>query len=155
MRVRGRVKEDPMSHRLMPSFFMIAVLSVAACAGGATTGTGGASTPVPAGSAPGASTDAGAGAAPCAPSSNPGTVQASMAGIAFTPTTIDAKVGDVVAWTNNDSTAHTATVDDDPDCTTETLAPGATGGISFSAAGSYAFHCKIHSNMTGTIEVTP
>ena len=36
--------------------------------------------------------------------------------------TIQAKVGDVIAWTNNDSIGHTATVDDDPACTTETLA---------------------------------
>jgi plastocyanin len=142
-----------MSDRLIPAFFLIAVLSVAACAGATSTGTAGAGSPSVAASAPAASTDAGTGAA-CAPSTEPGTVQAAMAGSSFTPSTIQAKVGDVVAWTNNDSIGHTATVDDDPVCTTETLAAGATGAITFSAAGSYAFHCKIHSNMTGTIEVT-
>ena len=32
-----------------------------------------------------------------------------MAGFAFSPATIQAKVGDVIAWTNNDSVQHTAT----------------------------------------------
>jgi len=77
-----------------------------------------------------------------------------MAGTAFAPSTIQAKVGDVIAWTNNDSVAHTATVDDDAACTTQTLAPGASGALTFSTAGTYAFHCKIHAFMTGTIEVT-
>jgi plastocyanin len=148
-----------MSHRLMPIFFIIAALSVAACAGSPTTGTAGVSSPEPAGSAPAsapaASTDGGTGAAVCAPSTEPGTVQAAMAGTAFTPSTIQAKVGDVIAWTNNDQIGHTATVDDDPTCTTATLAGGETGALTFSAPGTYAFHCKIHSNMTGTIEVTP
>jgi plastocyanin len=77
-----------------------------------------------------------------------------MAGRAFSPTTIQAKVGDVITWTNNDTLPHTATLTDDPTCTTENLATGATGSLTFSAAGSYAFFCKIHSDMTGTIEVT-
>jgi plastocyanin len=142
-----------MTHRLIPAFFMIAVLSVAACAGATSTGSAGASSPSPVGSAPAAS-DAGTGGGACAPSTEAGTVQAAIAGSSFTPSTIQAKVGDVVAWTNNDSIGHTATVDDDPACTTETLAGGATGALTFSAAGTYAFHCKIHSFMTGTIEVT-
>lgn len=141
-----------MSHRMIP-VFVTAALVLAGCSGGST-GTAGAGSPVPAASAPAASSDAGGGTAVCATSSEPGTVQASMAGSAFTPSTIQAKVGDVIAWTNNDSIGHTATVDDDPACTTETLAGGETGALTFSAAGTYAFHCKIHSFMTGTIEVT-
>ena len=52
---------------------------------------------------------------------------ATMANFAFNPATITAKVGDVVTWTNNDTTAHTATVKSDETCTTENLASGATG----------------------------
>ena len=140
-----------MSHRLMPALFISAVLSMAACTGGST-GTAGVGTPVPA-LPPSASADGGAGAV-CAPSTAAGTVQAAMSGTAFVPTSIEAKVGDVIAWTNNDPIGHTATVDDDPSCTTPTLASGEVGALTFSAAGTYAFHCKIHSNMTGTIEVT-
>ena len=142
-----------MSHRLIPALFLIAAL-VAACGGATSTGTAGASSPSVAASAPAASTDAGTGGAACAPSTEAGTVQAAMAGSSFTPQAIQAKVGDVVTWTNNDTIGHTATVDDDPACTTETLAAGETGSLTFSAAGTYAFHCKIHSFMTGTVEVT-
>jgi plastocyanin len=142
-----------MSQRLIPAFFLAAVICLAACTGATSTGTAGASSPSPVGSSPAAS-DAGAGGGACAPSTEAGTVQAAMAGSSFTPSTIQAKVGDVVAWTNNDSIGHTATVDDDPACTTATLGAGETGALTFSAAGTYAFHCKIHPNMTGTIEVT-
>ena len=147
-----------MSRLLMPLVCLTAILSLAACGGSTATGTAGVSSPVPAVSAPAASAPAassdGGSAAACAPSTDPGTVQAAMAGTAFTPSTIQAKVGDVIAWTNNDSVGHTATVDDDPACTTETLAAGASGALTFSKAGTYAFHCKIHSSMKGDLEVT-
>jgi plastocyanin len=77
-----------------------------------------------------------------------------MANTAFAPATITASAGDVVVWTNNDTLPHTATVTDDPTCTTEQLAGGASGGIVFNTAGSYAFFCKVHPNMTGTVEVS-
>jgi transposase InsO family protein len=49
--------------------------------------------------------------------------------------------------------SHTATLDQG-DCGTETLSNGATEGLTFSVAGTYPFHCAIHSFMTGTITVT-
>ena len=101
-----------------------------------------------------AASDAGAGAGVCAPSTEAGTVEAAMTGNAFSPGTIQAKVGDVITWTNNDAVPHTATYKDDPTCTTERLGQGESGGLTFSAAGTYAFFCKIHTDMTGTIEVT-
>lgn len=148
--------------RLLPVLAIAAVLSFAACTAGTPTGTAGVGSPEPAVSAaasapassPSASTDAGTGAGPCTPSTDPGTVDAAMAGQAFSPSTIEAKVGDVIAWTNNDSVPHTATLKDDPTCTTENLGQGETGALTFSAAGTYAFFCKIHPDMTGTIEVT-
>jgi plastocyanin len=146
-----------------------AVLSLAACGTSTSTGTAGVSSPVPvasapaasvpaasapAASAPAASAGAGSGSGACTTSTAAGTVQAGMSGITFVPATIQAKVGDVIAWTNNDTVAHTATFKDDPTCTTELLAPGATGALTFSAAGTYALICKIHATMSGTIEVT-
>lgn len=108
----------------------------------------------PASEAPPASASAAAGEAACAPSTETGTVTGTMSGFAFNPAAITAGVGDVITWTNNDSAGHTATVKSDPTCTTETLASGATGSIVFNTAGSYEFFCKIHPNMTGTIEVS-
>lgn len=141
-----------------------AVLSLAACGASTSTGTAGVSSPVPAASAPAASVPAasapaasagaGSGSGVCTTSTAAGTVQAGMSGITFVPATIQAKVGDVIAWTNNDTVAHTATFKDDPTCTTELLAPGATGALTFSAAGTYALICKIHATMSATIEVT-
>jgi plastocyanin len=122
----------------------IAVVALAACSG-----SGNATT------APAASTGGGGGggAAPCAKATAAGTVAAAMKGFAFDPATITVKVGDTITWTNNDSAAHTATVDSQPDCDTGSVAGGATGSITFSAAGTYAFHCKIHPSMKGTITV--
>jgi plastocyanin len=78
-----------------------------------------------------------------------------MADLTFQPTAISATVGDVVAWTNNDSAPHTATLKDVASCTTENLSQGATGAIVFTAAGTYPFFCKIHpATMTGTITVS-
>ncbi len=134
------------------------VLILSACGGGATASAPAtaapASAPAASESVPAASESAAAGEAPCAPSSEAGTVTGTMANIAFNPTSISASVGDTITWTNNDSAQHSATVKSDPTCTTETLANGASGGIVFNTAGSYEFFCKIHPNMTGTIEVS-
>jgi plastocyanin len=160
-----------MPRRSLPllALAIAAVLSLAACGTSTSTGTAGVSSPVPAASvpaasapaasapaasAPAASAGAGSGSGVCTTSTAAGTVQAGMSGIAFVPATIQAKVGDVIAWTNNDTVAHTATFKDDPACTTELLAPGATGALTFSAAGTYALICKIHATMSATIEVT-
>ena len=147
--------------RLLPVLAMTAVLCLAACSPAASTGSASVSPPEPAVSAPpsaaatdAAATDAGSGGGVCAPSSEPGTVEAKMTGNAFSPGTIQAKVGDVITWTNGDGVPHTATYKDDPACTTERLGQGESGGLTFSAAGTYAFFCQIHTDMTGTIEVT-
>ena len=145
-------------NRLLPVLALTAVLTLAACSTAGTTGTASVGPPEPAVTAPPASapaaTDAGAGSGVCAPSTEAGTVQAVMTGNAFSPGTIEAKVGDVITWTNNDGVPHTATYRDDPTCSTERLGLGESGGLAFSAAGTYAFFCKIHADMTGTIEVT-
>ena len=60
----------------------------------------------------------------------------------------------MISWTNKDTVQHTATIKSNETCTTEALAPNASGGITFSQPGSYDFFCKIHPQMTGKIEVT-
>ena len=72
---------------------------------------------------------------------------------AFTRSRIEASVGDVIAFTNRDRAPHTATLDDGS-CTTENLGTGETGALTFSAPGSYPFHCRIHDDMTGIFEIT-
>ena len=75
-----------------------------------------------------------------------------ISGFAFSPKTITVTVGDTVTWTNSDSTSHTATADDGS-FDTGTLGNGATGSATFSTAGTFAYHCAIHSSMTGAITV--
>jgi plastocyanin len=89
----------------------------------------------------------------CSATTDAATIDVGMDGRAFTSTSIAAKVGDVIAFTNSDAVPHTATLDDDS-CTTEQLGKGDTGALTFSAAGTYPFHCKIHPDMTGTFEIT-
>jgi plastocyanin len=121
------------------------VLVLAACS----SGSGSSAAPSTGG---GASAPAADGAA-CTVSTDTGTVAVTIKGFAFNPNAISAKVGEVVGFVNNDTTAHTATLDDDS-CSTDNIAAGASMSLTFSAAGTYPFHCKIHPNMTGTITVS-
>jgi len=75
-----------------------------------------------------------------------------ISGFAFSPKTITVTVGDTVTWTNSDPTAHTATADDGS-FDTGTIGNNGTGTATFSTAGTFPYHCKIHSSMTGTITV--
>ncbi len=99
---------------------------------------GGASASAPGG----ASAPTGAACAPAAAGAT-ATVSATIKDFAYSPEPIQAKVGDVVTWTNNDSAPHTATLEDDS-CTTDTIANGATGSLVFNVAGTYTYKCKIH-----------
>lgn len=140
-----------MIDRRLAALVLFASVAVAACGGGAATIAPSAGAPSTAPAAASSEAPSAAGDA-CAPSTADPTVPVTIAGFAF-PATITAKVGDVVGFTNDDGAPHTATLDDGS-CTTENIAQGATGSLAFSAAGSYPFHCRIHPNMTGTIEVS-
>ncbi len=75
-----------------------------------------------------------------------------IAGFAFSPATVTIQVGDTVTWTNNDSTAHTATSGDNS-IATGNIATGESASVTFIAAGSYAYVCSIHPQMAGTVVV--
>jgi plastocyanin len=89
----------------------------------------------------------------CSATSDAGAVAVSIKGFAFNPADIQAKVGEVIQFTNDDSTGHTASLTDGS-CTTPTIGGGATGGLVFSQAGTYPFRCNIHKQMTGTITIS-
>ncbi len=141
-----------MSRRMLSVLGLSAVLSLALAACGSS-----GSTAAPAASAPGASVAASAPAAPasavCAEDDNVGTVKVSIENFAFNPSAITAKVGETISFTNADSASHTATLDDGS-CATTLIANGKTKGLKFSAAGTYPFHCSIHTTMKGTITVS-
>jgi plastocyanin len=145
---------DTMTRRIAPALGLLAILVAACSGGGATTAPSAAPATVAAPSAAAseaAPSEAGSGV--CAASSDAGTVEVSIQGRAFGPGKVTAKVGDVIVWTNKDSVPHTATLDDDS-CTTGSLGKDASGALVFSVAGTYPYHCRIHPDMTGTIEIS-
>ena len=104
-----------------------------------------------------------AGASPTPPGSSAPGASAGVAGgstaveiknTAYNPATVTAKVGGKVTWTNNDSVTHTVTLDDNS-ADSGDLAAGSTFDHTFATAGTFAYHCKIHSSMHGTVTVTP
>jgi plastocyanin len=127
---------------------------LAACGGSATqspassaaAATTAASTPPAASGAAAASASGAAGGAlscATAPSGSTATVTVTIQGFQFSPQPVQAKVGDVVAWTNKDSAPHSATMDDGS-CDTDSIAQNASAMLVFNAPGTYTYHCKIH-----------
>jgi plastocyanin len=72
----------------------------------------------------------------------------------FDPGTTTAHVGDIVQWSNTGSVTHTVTFDSNQSLSDAALAAGGTWEVKFNAAGTYAYHCTIHANMSGTITVS-
>ncbi len=75
-----------------------------------------------------------------------------IAGFAFSPGTVSVAVGDTVTWTNTDDVGHTATADDGS-FSTGTIADGTSKSATFATAGTFAYQCTIHPQMTGTVVV--
>jgi plastocyanin len=148
-------KEDSMHHRALAGLATSAVLLLAACSSsGATTAPSAATSaaaPVEASAA--ASAPAAGGTAACSQTADAGQVAVAIEGFKFGPADIQAKAGEIIAFTNGDSAPHTATLDDDS-CSTGTISNGGTDGLVFNVAGTYPFHCRIHSNMKGTITIS-
>lgn len=75
-----------------------------------------------------------------------------IAGFAYSPSTVNVNVGDTVTWTNADAQAHTASANDGS-WDTGVVAGGGSAAVTFSAAGTFPYHCDIHPAMTGTLVV--
>ena len=74
-------------------------------------------------------------------------------GFAFGPAAITVKPGTTVTWTQQDEDQHTVTANDGS-FTSAALITGATYTHTFTAPGTYAYHCSIHPFMHGTVVVT-
>lgn len=73
----------------------------------------------------------------------------------YSPSPDTVTVGQTVSWKNNDSMTHTATADVSG-FDTGNIGAGATSTpITMSTAGSFPYHCNIHSGMTGILVVQP
>jgi plastocyanin len=73
---------------------------------------------------------------------------------AFSPRTVHLRVGGKITFTNEDSTPHTATADNGTSFDSGTLVDGQRMTITFSRAGTFAYHCAFHAFMTGTVIVS-
>jgi len=122
--------------RLVAGLFVLSLV-VAACSsdeeGGGTTGTTGGAT---------GATQTGSG----------GGTTVTISGFAFHPDTIPVSGPTEVTITNEDSATHTFTLDDGS--VDETVEPGATETVTVDVSASTGFHCNIHPQMTGQIEVS-
>jgi plastocyanin len=87
-----------------------------------------------------------------APTALAASAAVSIADFAFSPRTVEIRVGDSVTWTNRDSVGHTATGSNDA-FDTGLLEEGESASVTFVRAGTYRYICTPHPNMTGTVVV--
>jgi plastocyanin len=142
-----------MRHPALPLLSILVLGLLSACGAGVTPAPLASSAPAPsvtvssAASAPPSSTAASspASAAACAtaPAGAAATVNVSIKNFKFSPQPVQAKVGDVVAWKNDDSAPHSATMDDGS-CDTDSIGSGSSAMLVFTAPGTYTYHCKVH-----------
>jgi plastocyanin len=76
----------------------------------------------------------------------------SIRDFAFSPRTVEIRVGERVTWTNRDSVEHTATARNGS-FDTGLLGEGESRSIRFNVAGTYRYVCTPHPSMTGTVVV--
>ena len=80
-----------------------------------------------------------------------GGTSVSIAGFAFDPSTIQVSGATTLTITNDDETTHTFTLDDGS--VDEEIGAGETVEVTVDVSETTGFHCAIHPQMTGTIEV--
>ena len=148
--------------RVPMTFGAILTLTIAAACGGGAPATGtpaagtatpaaGTATPAPATATPAAATATPAAAAVVCDATGEGS-SVSIRDFSYDPTTITVATDGFVTWRNNDSAPHTVTFDSGPNC--GNLSNGESVTVQFTVAGSYPYHCAIHPDMTGTVEVS-
>ncbi|MEK6888820.1 MAG: cupredoxin family copper-binding protein [Nanoarchaeota archaeon] len=72
---------------------------------------------------------------------------------AFSPSTLNVKVGDRVTWTNSDSAPHTVTSDSGGELSSGTISADETYSHTFTSAGTYNYHCQFHTGMKSKVIV--
>lgn len=75
-----------------------------------------------------------------------------MGASAYNPNPINISRGTTITWVNNDTAPHDAT-SDSRSWNTGTIGPGGSASVTFETAGTFPYHCTIHPNMIGTVNV--
>jgi plastocyanin len=71
---------------------------------------------------------------------------------AFDPNPISVDPGTMVTWVNEDTDPHTVTADDGS-FDSGILNPGDSYSVTFDGSGTLGYHCNIHPDMTGSVDV--
>jgi plastocyanin len=79
-------------------------------------------------------------------------VKVDISNFEYDPDAVRVEAGGKVTWLNEDSVAHTATAEDGSFDTGE-IDEGKLKSETFKQPGTYVYHCEIHPQMHGTIEV--
>lgn len=72
----------------------------------------------------------------------------------YVPSAISVGQGTAVIWTNAGTTDHTVSSDISSGPNSATLSPGDSYTYTFNHTGVFGYHCKLHSDMVGTVRVT-
>ena len=80
-------------------------------------------------------------------------ISVNIKNFAFSPAAISVQAGTEVTWTNQDADAHTVTFDGDGSGS-PAFQNGEIFKRSFSAAGTFKYHCSLHPYMQGEVVVT-
>ena len=79
-------------------------------------------------------------------------VTVTVANMAFSPASVSTTLGGSVTWTYQDPISHTST-SDQGFWDSGAKSGGATFSHVFTSAGTFAYHCSIHSMMHGSVKV--
>lgn len=90
-----------------------------------------------------------------APAASTGGNTITMKNFAFNPPSLTIRPGTTVTWVNQDSATHTVVSDTGaPEAfSSASLQNGGMYTYTFTAPGTYSYHCSIHPSMKGTITV--
>jgi plastocyanin len=78
--------------------------------------------------------------------------QVTVVNMSFGPSRVTVGVGETVTWTFQDVTAHTVT-SDDGFFNVGPASGGASRTVRFRSAGTFPYHCSIHTMMVGKVSV--
>jgi plastocyanin len=127
----------------LATILALLALGLAGCGGGDDTNTTGGG---------GGGTSAGGNAAPSGGGPAPRAETVEMVDFDFDAATVTIQAGGKVIWKNQGQAPHTATADDGG-FDTGTVPPGKLKSETFKEPGTFDYHCEIHPQMHGTIEV--
>jgi len=90
----------------------------------------------------------------CVETLDPAVVVVTIEDFSFEPEVVEAETGEVITFMNAGFESHNATLDSGA-CAIPTMETAKRDGLLFLVPGRYAFHCTVHTWMTGTIKISP